>query len=428
MTSNDQSSERASDLDEVLAFFVDGRLVGPTQHDLNHMAGYTRDPSVGGRVMNTAQLRAELARRGYTNPEHQEWTYDLPSNRRIETRFIKGRRTADGRLIPVEASWNRHRSRRFWWVNQNQTHREEVAGGFMWSPKRKANGDRNQFYDNMVEAKPADVVFSYYDTRVQCIGIVTTAADTVPKPEFGPEGQSNDWSNEGWLVGVEYTALDSPFRPKDHIEQIRPLLPNEYSPLLANGNGLQSVYLAEISEGLAGVLAGLARTEFPDLPPPTDPEVPEEDADEEEQELANLQGRTDIGDVERTQLVKARRGQGIFRNNVRINESQCRVTGVTDLAHLRASHIKPWRDCSDVEKVHGCNGLLLSPHVDHLFDRGWISFTDDGDLMVSEVLSQGLLDAWGIPSELNVGLFSEKQAEFLAYHRSHVFRTESALS
>jgi hypothetical protein len=131
------------------------------------------------------------------------------------------------------------RSGRFWWVNQNQTHREEIAGGFMWSPKRNANGARSQFYENMREVEPGDIVFSFFDTRIQGIGIVTVRADTAPKPEFGPAGQSNNWSQEGCLVGVEYTKLDTPFRPKDHIELIRPLLPSKYTPLQNNGSGLQ---------------------------------------------------------------------------------------------------------------------------------------------------------------------------------------------
>lgn len=53
---------------------------------------------------------------------------------------------------------------RYWWVNQNQTYRQEVRGGYLWSPKRKANGSRNPFYDFMREVAPRDVVFSFADT------------------------------------------------------------------------------------------------------------------------------------------------------------------------------------------------------------------------------------------------------------------------
>jgi len=308
-------------------------------------------------------------------------------------------------------------------VNQNQTHSEEIPGGFMWSPKRNANGARNQFYENMRLVEPGDIVFSFYGTRLQHVGVVTTRAETAPKPDFGTTGEN--WSQEGWLVGVEYTKLEAPPRPKTHMELIRPLLPAKYSPLQANGNSLQSVYLAEIPEDLADLLINLAGSSYPDTSFPTEPEPPAEVIAEEEAELANLQGRTDIGDVERTQLVKARRGQGIFRTNVRMNESRCRVTGVSDKAHLRASHIKPWKDCTDTEKVDGCNGLLLAPQIDHLFDRGWISFTDDGSLLIAKDMNPAVVGAWGISAGLNVGPFSARQLKFLEHHRAHVFRDGS---
>src|SRR3954470_6781770 len=58
-------------------------------------------------------------------------------------------------------------SMRYWWVNQNQTYRAEVRGSFMWSPKQNANGARNQFYENMREVSPGDIVFSFCDTRIK---------------------------------------------------------------------------------------------------------------------------------------------------------------------------------------------------------------------------------------------------------------------
>src|SRR4051794_29716353 len=74
--------------------------------------------------------------------------------------------------------------RRYWWVNQNKTHTEEIDGGFLWSPKTKSNGHRNPFYDSMREVWPGDIVFSFYDTRIQAIGIATAKAETAPKPAF----------------------------------------------------------------------------------------------------------------------------------------------------------------------------------------------------------------------------------------------------
>ena len=64
-------------------------------------------------------------------------------------------------------------------------------------------------------------------------------------------------------------------------------------------------------------------------------------------------------------------------------ERACRITGVTREEHLRASHCKPWRDSSNEERLDGENGLLLTPNADHLFDRGFIGFEDNGDVRVS---------------------------------------------
>ncbi len=66
--------------------------------------------------------------------------------------------------------------------------------------------------------------------------------------------------------------------------------------------------------------------------------------------------------------------------------------------------------------------LLLSPHVDHLFDKGLISFADDGALLLSQALDRAVLVKWGISPTLNVGKFSAEQSAFLEYHRGVVFK------
>ena len=143
--------------------------------------------------------------------------------------------------------------------------------------------------------------------------------------------------------------------------------------------------------------------------------------DRHEREILN---RGLAGPVEKIQLVKSRRGQGVFRDNVESREPKCRVTGVTNPRYLMASHIKPWRKSTDQEKIDGNNGLMLAPHVDFLFDRGFISFEDDGTLIVSNQIEDGVLDAWGIPNEMNVGAFSPKQSAYLKFHRENELKRE----
>ncbi len=103
-------------------------------------------------------------------------------------------------------------ARRFWWVNQNKTYAEEQAGGFLWSPKRRSDGARNKFYDNMRDVRPGDVVFSFRSTRISDIGVAQGTATIAPKPAF--QSAAPEWSDEGWLVPVDFVPLnlDPPFR------------------------------------------------------------------------------------------------------------------------------------------------------------------------------------------------------------------------
>ena len=127
----------------------------------------------------------------------------------------------------------------------------------------KADGTRNQFYENMREVSPGDVVFSFCDTRIKAIGIVSGGAQTGPKPDFGAAG--SNWSLEGWFVPVDYCSVNNQIRPKDHIAILRPFLPDKYSPLQESGDGLQSVYLAELPQTLADALMGLIGQAYWDI-------------------------------------------------------------------------------------------------------------------------------------------------------------------
>jgi len=103
----------------------------------------------------------------------------------------------------------------------------------------------------------------------------------------------------------------------------------------------------------------------------------EKDIEEiQELEVVEQINNAEIESTEKDQLIKARKGQGKFRQNVERIEKKCRVTGVVEKNMLIASHIKPWKLSSNIERLDGNNGLLLSPHIDKLFDLGWISFSD----------------------------------------------------
>jgi putative restriction endonuclease len=143
----------------------------------------------------------------------------------------------------------------------------------------------------------------------------------------------------------------------------------------------------------------------------------------EQEEAQKIVTNGSLSETERVALIKARRGQGLFRQRVSQIEFRCRITGVTNPEHLIASHIKPWRESNNDERLATTNGLLLTPTVDHLFDRGFISFENDGELIVSPIAHLESLNRMGIVTsrKVNVGSFVDSQKEFLEFHRSEVF-------
>lgn len=317
----------------------------------------------------------------------------------------------------------------FWWVNQNQTFEQEFRGGYLWSPKRKSDGSINPFYESMREVAPGDLIFSFEDTRIRTIGIATSYARESPKPpEFGSAGPN--WGLIGWRVDVDYRVLQNQIKPIDHIARLRPYLPTRYSPLQDSGRGNQGVYLTWIESPLVEELIsliGLEGRQFWEQAKDTDkqhfPVSPSDVESWEDHVKKQIESDKRIPETEKSALILSRRGQGLFKQRVSVIEHACRVTKVDRPEHLIASHCKPWRDSSNEERLDGENGLLLTPSIDHLFDRGFISFDNDGTLLISPVAHKLSLQRMGIPvaQHMNVGKFSSGQKTYLDFHRESVF-------
>lgn len=126
-------------------------------------------------------------------------------------------------------------------------------------------------------------------------------------------------------------------------------------------------------------------------------------------------------EVER--LVKQRVGQDIFRNAlIAFWQGRCAVTGLALPSLLRASHIKPWADCANnEERLDVFNGLLLAPHLDALFDGGWITFNDDGNLVRSTLLDAAATKLLGVTNDMKLTHIAAEHRPYLEYHRQHVF-------
>lgn len=129
-----------------------------------------------------------------------------------------------------------------------------------------------------------------------------------------------------------------------------------------------------------------------------------------------------LSDTEKEYLRTARIGQGKFRKDLlKAYKGTCPVTGIKNLDLLIASHIKPWKACTNAERLDPQNGALLSALVDRLFDRGLITFNENGGIIISPILSPADYEKCGLEHAHTIEL-SERSRHYMRYHRAMEFR------
>lgn len=140
-----------------------------------------------------------------------------------------------------------------------------------------------------------------------------------------------------------------------------------------------------------------------------------------ESDIETIIADPSISSTEKSSLVKARIGQGTFRQRLIGLWGGCSVTGFKDCNLLVASHIKPWRASSNTERLDKFNGLLLIPNLDKVFDAGLVTFETNGDIRISPQLSEA--KKLGVDPGLHVVLKPENEI-YMAFHRNEVFRSK----
>ena len=138
------------------------------------------------------------------------------------------------------------------------------------------------------------------------------------------------------------------------------------------------------------------------------------------QQLAVLESMDDR--TERLRLVNARLGLGYFKDELLREWSQCAMTAIDDQRILVASHIKPWVQSDNAERLNKFNGMVLSPTFNKLFEYGLITFDDDGSLDISMHLSEENMTRLDIESGSRYNIpHLDERSSFLDYHRRNVF-------
>lgn len=136
-------------------------------------------------------------------------------------------------------------------------------------------------------------------------------------------------------------------------------------------------------------------------------------------DIENIQ-KSNLQETEKERLVQARLGQGKYRKDlVDFWKGRCALTNVHMPNFLVASHIQPWKSCDNEQRLSKYNGLLLQPNIDKAFDKGWITFEDDGSLIISPDFT--IANEIGLAPGMSLSKVEPGHKVFLAHHRQHVF-------
>ncbi len=313
---------------------------------------------------------------------------------------------------------NRQVELQYWWVNQSKAVARGLMGDYLWTARDK-RGVPTDAAQSITRVQRGDLIFACADGAVRGIGVALRPAIEAVRPQELASSGKPAGPVQGWYLPVRFFELAVPLNPREHIEALKPVLPAELSPLRSTGARNPVVYLTPVSAAMAEVLRGLLAEQLEDVEAQIKAAAVSELADDWVE--SSIRRRTDLSPQQKQQLIRARRGLGVFRRSLEQIETACRLTGLLDRRHLRACHIKPWSVSDDQEKIDGCNGLLLSPHIAHLFTRGYISFSDQGDLLASRYLNPAILTSWSLRMPMKVGVFQPRQRLYLDYHRREVF-------
>jgi predicted restriction endonuclease len=137
-------------------------------------------------------------------------------------------------------------------------------------------------------------------------------------------------------------------------------------------------------------------------------------------DASNLKEDRTLSSTERKALIDSRLGQGMFRDAVVNYWKACALTRYQRVDLLKAGHIKPWRECSNRERLNKFNGILLTPNFHEVFDKGLISFTNNGKILISCDLSEADKAHLGITDKMHIKI-SDEHKKYFDFHRKRIF-------
>ena len=291
----------------------------------------------------------------------------------------------------------------YWLVMQGKSFEHERQRGLLWAPAHDGGPAlRDYFYwKNLERVESGDLIFSYVKRQIVAVSVANESFKPGPRP---PEWANSNYPVNGRRISVTFTDIEGSISLADLPQALRTIAQQKYGFIDSAGNANQG-YLFGLDGRVGRFLADKCGVE---------------NIAQGVMESAADSGATT---TEIINLRTSRLGQGQFRNDVlRHWGNKCCVSGLDVPPLLVASHIKPWTDSNDRERLDPDNGLLLGPAYDAVFDRGLCSFNEKGDLIKSSWLSEEQLVLLGITKNAQIVQLTSGHQSYLEYHRTTVLK------
>ncbi|MGG3448420.1 HNH endonuclease [Domibacillus aminovorans] len=300
-------------------------------------------------------------------------------------------------------------------VMQGHTYQEEKEQGIIWSPQKDKGGNTPHSWLRMTNVKEGDRFFHYVKGNISAISVAVSNCQEAAKPTAIQNFEQ--WGENGYLAQLQYHELEVPLNIRTNFDALLPLLPLKYSPFQQDGNGNQG-YLYPCNEELAIKLLELI----------SDLNIYEVEVEQLELAIGTVR-RTErntivpiIAETEAEAKAKIRIGQQKFKRELLpLWDHKCALCGIELPALLRASHSKPWKDSTDVERVDPFNGVLLCCNHDALYDKGYIAFDGQGRLHISSQIPEMDYVKYNIRPKMKIARYEENKPYF-KWHKRDIFQ------
>lgn len=290
----------------------------------------------------------------------------------------------------------------FYWVNIKSSYKEVEEQHFLWAPSYYTAPKKQAGWRHVPNVKRGDVVFCYHHGYVSSVAVARCDAYEANAP--ASRGYKS-WKGNGYRVDVELVELMEPIRIEAAKEALYERFNHVCEPaLFTKKQKICQAYLIRLPQGAAACLSELAGSDFLAVVGKS-------------QAQSSTSG-DDVEETTRKAMAKLRKGQAKFRKHVlALWENTCPLTDINIPELLVASHIVPWALATNIEKLDQYNGIPLTPTADKLFDKGLISFEDNGSILLSNSLSLGEFKQLGLDIKRRVSGLQPQHMRYLSRHR-----------